>query len=131
MIRKLTGILILAFISTLSGCEKKLFDYRNKYLGDYSITYHYSYSQMSGPPSETTIQYNGVIEYGDKGNIKIEWHDGDRVEFSVSKKGAISKCNSTIGDISKKGFDLSFTDDLCSTGPMGANYTVTLHGDKK
>jgi hypothetical protein len=131
MTKKLTSIIILAFILSLSGCKKKLFDYRNKFLGDYSITYHYSYWQMGGNTGDTTIQYNGVIEYGDKGNIKLEWYNGDRYEFSVSKKGTISKCNSTIGNISKKGFDLSFTDDLCGTGPMSLNYTITLHGDEK
>lgn len=122
---------IIVLFSTLTNCEKKLFDYRNKYLGDYQITYHYSYWQMGGATGDTTITYTGQINYGDKGSIKIDWYDGSDNEFEVSKDGEITKCNSSLGTIDKNNFSLSFTDDLCSPGPLGANYTITLSGSKQ
>jgi hypothetical protein len=122
---------VFVLITALTGCEKKLFDYRNKYLGDYQITYHNSYVKNGGVTGDTTIVYVGEITYGDKGNIKIEFFDGSEEEFEVSKKGEISKCNSLLGEIDKKKFSLSFTDDLCVPGPMGANYTITLSGSKQ
>lgn len=125
----ITSLLILT--ASLPGCKRKLFDYRNKYLGDYQITYHYNYWEMGGITKDTTITYSGEVRYGSKGEIKIDWYDGSEYAFKVSKKGAISKCNQSIGTMDRHHFELSFTDDLCGTGPMGANYTVTLSGDKE
>lgn len=126
-----TILTAIVLITALTGCEKKLFDYRNKYLGDYQITYYYSYWQMGGVTGDTTITNNGEVKYGDKGNIKIDWYDGSEYEFEVSKEGEITKCNYSLGTIDKKNFSLSFTDDLCSPGPLGANYTITLTGSKQ
>lgn len=125
----ITSFLILAI--SLPGCKRKLFDYRNKYLGNYQITYHYNYWEMGGVTKDTTITYNGEVRYGSKGEVKIDWYDGSEYTFNVSKKGAVSKCNQSIGTMDRKQFELSFTDDVCGTGPMGANYTVTLNGDKE
>ena len=130
--KKFVNILtVIVLISALFGCKKKLFDYRNKYLGDYQIVYQYSYWQMGGVTGDTTINYIGQIKYGDKGNIKIDCYDGSEYEFEVSKDGEITKCNSSLGTIDKNNFELTFTDDLCSPGPLGANYTITLTGNKQ
>ncbi|MCO5260363.1 MAG: hypothetical protein M9916_09485 [Crocinitomicaceae bacterium] len=130
--KKFTNIFIAIVLTTvLLGCKKKLFDYRNNYLGEYQITYHYSYWKMGNITGDTTINYIGQINYGDKGNIKIDWYDGTEYEFTVSKYGTITKCLSKLGTINKKNFELSFTDDLCGPGPLGANYTITLTGNKQ
>jgi hypothetical protein len=125
----ITSLLILAV--SLPGCKRKLFDHRNNYLGDYQITYHFNYWEMGGITKDTTITYNGEVRYGGKEEIKIDWYDGSEYTFNISKKGSISKCNQAIGTMDRKQFELSFTDDVCGTGPMGANYTVTLRGDKE
>lgn len=125
----ITSFLILAI--SLPGCKRKLFDYRNKYLGEYQITYHYNYWEMGGITKDTTITYSGEVRYGGKEEIKIDWYDGSEYTFNISKKGSLSKCNKSIGTMERKQFELSFTDDVCGTGPMGANYTVTLRGDKE
>lgn len=121
----------IVLITALFACKKKLFDYRNKYLGDYTFTYTSSYWQMGGVTGDTTINYTGQLKYGDKQQIKIEWFDGSEVEFELSKKGIISKCNSEIGKMDKHSLELTFTDDLCGTGPQGANYTVELRGNNQ
>jgi hypothetical protein len=59
--QKVTGTLLIFF--TLVGCEKKSFDYRNKYIGEYDMTYSYTYWQMGGVTSETTIFYQGSVAY--------------------------------------------------------------------
>ena len=93
------------------------------------MTYHYSYWQMGGDSGDTTVVYKGQINYGDKGKIKIDRYDGSTFEFEISKHGAIWGCT-PVGNAERKYFNLSFTDDQCGTGPIGANYTVTLSGIK-
>ena len=83
------------------------------------------YLLVDSVTGDTTITYNGQINYGDKGKIKIDWYDGSEYEFEVSKDGGITKCNSSLGTIDKNNFELTFTDDLCSPRPLGANYTIS------
>ncbi|WP_343637386.1 hypothetical protein [Fluviicola sp.] len=125
----ITSLLILAI--SLPGCKRKLFDYRNKYIGNYQLTYDFHYWEMGGITKDTSVVYKGKVKYGEKGSVKIDWYDGSEYIFDVSKKGAISKCNQSIGTMERKHFELSFTDDVCGTGPMGSNYTVTLSGNKE
>lgn len=122
---------LIVLFSALISCKKKPVDYREKYLGNYQITYFYSFWQLSGGTNDTTILYNGQINYGDIGRIKIDWYDGSEREFEVSEKGGIIKCNSSLGTIDNNNFELTFTDDLCGNGPIGANYTITLTGAKQ
>ncbi|MNU79655.1 hypothetical protein D3C71_692700 [compost metagenome] len=126
-------LFVLLLLCIVSGsCDKKLFDYRNKYIGDYRFDYHYEYWEMGGANKDTTITYEGKIAYGGKGNLKIDWPDGSTNEFSVSKKdGEISKCSKVIGTISKKQVQFTFDDNLCGGGPLGSNYVVTFSGTKK
>lgn len=84
---------------------------------------------MGGTTKDTTISYDGEVRYGDKGEIEID--NGSEYTFTISKKGALSKCNNSIGTMDKHRFELTFTDDVCGTGPLGANYTITLSGDKQ
>ncbi len=130
MTRKLSTFILLGFVLAISGCEKKLFDYRNKYIGNYQLTYNFHYSQMDGTTKDTLVVYKGKVKYGEKGSVKIDWYDGSEYDFELSKKGALSKCNTSVGSMSKQQFQLSFTDDLCGPGPMGSDYTVVLNGMK-
>lgn len=126
------ALILLAVCIPSGSCKKKFLDYRNKYLGDYRFEYHYTYWEMGGSTKDTTIHYDGEITYGAKGNLRVDWEDGSTREFSVSKKdGRISACNKIIGTASKTQIQLSFDDNLCGTGPLGSNYTVTLNGTKK
>ncbi|MEJ6582436.1 MAG: hypothetical protein QNL61_08130 [Crocinitomicaceae bacterium] len=72
MTRIRTILSLSLFVVVFFGCEKKLFDYRNKYLGGYQFTYYCSYWQMVGTTGDTTIIDEGKIKYGDKGNIKVD-----------------------------------------------------------
>ena len=85
---------------------------------------------MVGTTGDTTIIDEGKIKYGDKGNIKVDWYDGSDYEFELCKKGEITKCNASAGTIDKGSFELTLTDDLCGTGPLGGNYTIKLKGIK-
>lgn len=130
-IYKLGSVFVFGLILlSLSGCDKKLFDYRNRYIGEYQFTYHYSYWQMGGGTGDTTISYVGKVKYGEKECIKFDWHNGDEYEYDVSRKGEISKCNHAIGKFDKNNFLFSYTDNLCSPGPLGYSFTVSLSGTK-
>jgi hypothetical protein len=124
----ITSFLILAI--SLPGCKRKLFDYRNKYIGNYQLTYDFHYWEMGGITKDTTVVYKGKVKYGEKGSVKIDWYDGSEYDFELSQKGALSKCNTSVGTMNKHQFQLSFTDDLCGPGPLGSNYTIVLSGIK-
>lgn len=65
-------LIFSALLVVLPGCKKKLFDRRNKYIGDYTFTYSYHYFQ-GGTQIDTSIFYSGSIDYGSKGEIKVSW----------------------------------------------------------
>jgi hypothetical protein len=122
--------LLIAAIFLLSSCEKKPFDYRNKYLGEYHFTYQYHVTYNGGGSQDTSIYYDGSIHDGEDGFIKVDWYSGNPREFEVSKDGKLTLCNTSLGSMSKESFVLTYNDNLCSPGPLGTDYTVTLSGEK-
>lgn len=128
---KIASALILIFLATATSCKKKdAVDYRDQFVGEYALTYHYEFWQMGVMTWDTTVHYNGHVGYGDVGNITMDWYDGEVKEFTVSSSGTLTKCGAQIGAMTTAQFDLSHDDDLCTSGPLGANYYITVHGDK-
>ena len=86
---------------------------------------------MGSPEKDTTIYYSGEINYGDKEKIKIDWHDKTQLEFEITKKGMLSVCNNSVGEIGKKTMSLAFDSNVCGTGPNGSKTEFDLHGTKE
>src|SRR5688572_3880582 len=80
--------LLLTFLS----CEKKLFDYRNKFCGEYA----FSAESILSVDSETTItysEYDGEVYYDKKAEddlITIHYKEEAWKTFKVSKDGVFS-----------------------------------------
>ena len=54
------------------GCEKNIFDYRTKYLGDYTLEINYSSWDVLNGPFDTTYSAEGNVDFGsDKNTIEI------------------------------------------------------------
>lgn len=138
MKKQLPFLLILVF-TLLAACKKKPIstpaDYRKKYVGEYQMTYYYNYWVYSGSEwsnHDTTIQYTGTLDYNGTDKISFDWYNNTQKTFKVSQNGQIlSDCDTQIGSINQTEFNLTYTDDLCTAGPLGFNFTLVLHGVKE
>jgi hypothetical protein len=122
-------VLPIFLIILLSACEKKLFDRRNKYIGDYTFTYSYSYLQ-GGTVIDTSIFYSGTIVYGSKGEIKVSWYDETMLTLEVDKNGILKKCNKNVGNINNGHIGISFDDYVCEPLLGNSGNIHQLSGDK-
>lgn len=113
--------------------EPEPVDYREKYTGNYTILWHFTYWQLSGTSEDTTFTYTGHIMLGDASNtLKFQWSDSTYHEFKVSEAGKILFCDSVeIGGFTNDHhFEFGYTDDTCQPGPLGESYSYHLTGDK-
>ena len=72
--------------------KKKLFNYRNKYLGNYEFEVHrYYFNVADSVSTDTLLFYSGEISYGDKDStIKIQYLENNSIEPIVNKNGKLS-----------------------------------------
>ena len=83
--------LILFFCCLLIyGCGKKPFDYRSKYIGDYSFVIHYnSYNPLDGS-LDTIYSKEGKVDYGSSDNtVVVFFNETKNDEFIVYEDGTI------------------------------------------
>jgi hypothetical protein len=77
--------LFLFLFITICSCEKNPFDYRTRYIGDYTFSVHFSRSAGVYPNVswfDTSYISEGRIEYGyDKTTIKINLTSADSWNF--------------------------------------------------
>lgn len=98
-------IAVILFLS--SGCEKSIFNYRKKYLGDYNFSYDVNTYQMGQPPTSTHNHedHEGYLDFGDKGEIDVYFGGSYSMSFLVDKNGNISiECAPTykVGEFTSK-----------------------------
>jgi hypothetical protein len=86
-------ILIIALLVPQSGCKKRLFDYRNKYVGDYAITTTVG-TLNGGVYTEEEFTYHGKVYYNKKeqkkGWIVIVYNEGEECHTSIDRKGKVT-----------------------------------------
>jgi hypothetical protein len=131
-------VLFFVFLLSMYSCKKKLFDYRNKYVGEYNFS---GYNFVKGITAESvdTIffnQINGELSYDrqlerDKMNLFIE--DVISIEFTLNKSGSMSVC-SEEGIIDEDySLSVSFDKYICDYGKplLGGKHIYTITGKKK
>ena len=116
------------------SCEKKPFDYRNKYTGEYDLIYKYNaWNFNSGITEETTAEYEGEISYSKKGsadNLLLEVENGHKIEMRVDKNGRLTfACGANVGMFTGKTLQLDFSSQSCGGG-MGQATEFSIHGKK-
>lgn len=82
---------ILCVFFTITSCNKHLFDYRNKFLGDYTFNIHETgYNTLSNEIVDTMFIYYGKIEYGtNENNISISFLEALSAEPNLFEDGSI------------------------------------------
>jgi hypothetical protein len=128
--------LFLSLIIISSGCKKKLFDYRNKYTGDYNFVYSYSSWTLSlGVYESDTIYYSGKVYYDkkSKGIIKINYTSNATLELQINKNGDLSlQCGTTIGKFENKNkLTLNYSTNSCPGGGLGGGSNFSITGIKQ
>lgn len=89
---KASLFLYLLLLLPLCGCKKKLFDYRNKYDGDYTITYHSEGGDLNNGPHPTVdTTYQGTVSHPKKGDQVVFQYNGKTLSYTVDKKGWIKE----------------------------------------
>jgi hypothetical protein len=132
----LLTICLLGYLSLTVSCEKRWFDYRNKYTGDYHFTYKYSkWDQNIGFYETGTIEFDGEIYYSKKDDAKnilhLHFTETETLDIKVEKNGLISAtCDVIIGKFTDKNtFQLTTSTAQCgSVGGMGQKTNYELIG---
>jgi hypothetical protein len=126
-------VLTTLVINTIPfSCKKQLFDYRNKYTGDYDFTYSYSsWIVNQGTVSSGTSNYSGKVYYDKKseGVIKINYEANTTLELNIDRNGNLTLlCGVQAGKFeSKNKVTLNYGTGSCAGSGMGggSNYSVT------
>jgi len=129
-------ICLLGYLALTVSCEKRWFDFRNKYTGDYHFTYNYSKWNINFGVYETgTIEYDGTITYSKKDDerniLHIQFTETETMEVEVEKNGLISSpCDKVIGKFTDKNtFHLTSSTWQCGNiGMMGYKKSYELIG---
>jgi hypothetical protein len=93
MKRIVTFILLVFILIGQSGCKKRLFDYRNKYVGNYAITTTVG-TLTGGVYTEEQFTYQGKVYYDkkehEKGVIVIVYKEGKECTTTIDRKGKVT-----------------------------------------
>jgi hypothetical protein len=92
-VKIVTSLIVIFCIVSITGCKKPLFDYRKKYLGDFSFSIHEE-SHIGGTSTDTTYTMDGTISKGsDLQSIRITYSSGMSEEFILFEDGSIRLYN--------------------------------------
>jgi len=116
-----------------NSCEKSVFDYRHKYVGEWNfkvIGYYWSMNPYpTGWTFHDTIYYHGEISYGDeKSELIINYQSGENVIIAINKEGVINKSDEESGQFNDKEHVTIIL--RSSQSMLGAGYTKTITGWK-
>jgi len=125
---------LLILISTLLlviGCKKKLFDYRNQYVGDWKFSYIIANDVRTYAPRCDTLkgEYSGKISYeksAAKGVLYIEYAPDASYSYNIDKAGNFTDCAASGKFNNSKSVTFVWTTRWeCGGGHGVGSYTVT------
>lgn len=129
-IRPLLILCLIALSSLHTGCEKRPFDYRNQYTGNYDLTYQAHWWIMNGESGSTTEHFSAVVYYDKKhkGMIKVRYANTE-IEVELRKNGDVYKCGNVVGKFEENSFAFDYNN--CGIGGLGGSGTQNYSGVKK
>lgn len=140
---KLTSITLLLIILVSTGCDRKLFDYRRKFTGDYEVTVinegmDYVSSWEPYSYSHTTVYSNAKVSIDESTEdgiiIKLNPNNiwgGTIIDMTMGKNGIIDQCAINGMFNSKKDFSMSLSNwGHCNSYSAGGHSKQTLTGKK-
>ena len=100
-------LITFLFLFLTLSCEKSVFDYRHKYIGEWDFITIGCYWSMSPYPTgwflRDTIYFHGEISYGDgKGELVIQYKSDENVLISINKDGTIDGSYEVSGQFDDK-----------------------------
>ena len=98
------SILPVLFCLSLLGCDKSPFDFRTKYIGDYSFIINTSTWNLSMGLVDTTYSVTGKIDYGsEKNTISVTYIGINKPEvFLIYEDGTIeNECKGEFETVNK------------------------------
>jgi len=127
---KIFTALIVVFCIVSIGCKKPLFDYRKKYLGDYSFSIHQS-SHIGGISYDTSYTIDGTLSKGsDLQSIQITYPSRKAIEFILFEDGSLRvmncyySCTGEFESVNKISYTISW-------GGLGGHGTESVTGTRK
>jgi hypothetical protein len=95
--------IIFLFVLIIGGCEKSIFDYRHKYVGDWDFKIISAVYMLNGQEFHDTAFYHGMISYGsDKNELIVSFKSNYDQILSVNKDGTISESWEVSGQFDDK-----------------------------
>lgn len=125
-------ILIFGFLIIMSGCEKKLFDKRTKYIGDYDFQINITCTPNLSD-CDTNYTYSGFIDYSsEKDKVIIQFESNWSIEPLIDDDNSIIQCidhyqNDSLGRFINNN-EVEF---VIRSGGLGGGYYRNIYGKKK
>ena len=122
----------LVIIVFLFGCEKKLFDKRTKYIGDYEFQIDITCTPNLGD-CDTSYTYLGKIEYSnDKDRVKIQFESNYSIEPLIDdNKNLIQHIDHYQDDSLGRFINKNEVEFVIRSGGLGGGYFRNVYGKKK
>jgi hypothetical protein len=95
--------MIILFVLIIGGCEKSIFDYRHKYVGDWEFKVIWAVYMLSGQEFHDTVFYHGLISYGNnESELIVSFTSNCDQIISVNKDGTIPESWEVSGQFDDK-----------------------------
>ncbi|OYT16662.1 MAG: hypothetical protein B7C24_06615 [Bacteroidetes bacterium 4572_77] len=123
---------ILGFIFIIQSCEKKLFDKRTKYIGDYKFTINATCTPNLGD-CDTSYIYDGNIDYSsDNDKVIIKFESNFSIEPLIDHdNNLIQNMDHYQNDSLGKFLNKEEVEFVIRTGGLGGGYFRNIYGKKK
>lgn len=125
-----TTLIVVFCVVSIAGCKKPLFDYRKKYLGDYSFSIHES-SSIGGTSHDTSYTTDGTLSKGsDLQSIQIIYPSRKAIEFILFEDGSLRvmncyySCTGEFESVNKISYTISW-------GGLAGQSTESVTGTRK
>ena len=125
-----TTLIVVFCVVSIVGCKKPLFDYRKKYLGDYSFSIHES-SSIGGTSHDTSYTTDGTLSKGsDLQSIQIIYPSRKAIEFILFEDGSLRvmncyySCTGEFESVNKISYTISW-------GGLAGQSTESVTGTRK
>lgn len=131
---KITSFFLLLTVF-LSSCDKRPFDYRNKFTGYYQ--FEFTVTTWDANLNDTTtdiIKMEGSVDYDKKGprdEIKISISGLQQFTVTIDKDGTISSCGGSGKIENKRDFIFDYNTMLCSGVDSVDNIVYHIEGNFK
>ncbi len=124
---KLFSIILFSFLLFFASCKKRLFDSRNKYIGEYQFSVQKNSWVTGISNTSTAYLYSGNITYGSiRKDILINFSDNASLEVEIQDDNTwfAHKTNGKFESNSKVIF-------IATIGGLGAADSYSVEGIKK